>query len=75
MDIGKNVRGVSTAIDLPGERRMTSLEVSNDRLETHLSEFLQNCAYCLGVEVQGKGLLNKAQSSSAPSTVIHSMRC
>lgn len=25
LDIGKNVRGVSTAIDLPGERRMTSL--------------------------------------------------
>ena len=41
LDIGKNVRGVSTAIDLPGERRMTSLEVSKDGLDKHLSELLR----------------------------------
>lgn len=41
LDIGKNVRGVSTAIDLPGERRMTSLEISKDRLDKHLSELLR----------------------------------
>lgn len=40
LDIGKNVRGVNTAIDLPGERRMTSLKVSKDGLDKHLSELL-----------------------------------
>lgn len=40
LDIGKNVREVSTAIDLPGERRITSLEVSKDGLDQHLSTLL-----------------------------------
>jgi len=40
-DIGKNFRGASTAVDLPGERRMASLEVSKDGWGKPLSELLR----------------------------------
>lgn len=72
LDIRKNAGGVSTAMDLPGERRVTSLEVSKDRLGKHLSELLRKQGTFMGAEVQAEVLLNKAQSSLISNTVIQS---